>query len=80
MVFERIKTVKGHQYKYEVESVRENGKIKQKIVKYLGRVDKPEVSLTSFLKKSTIKVVADNGQITIGRPHKGKKIAYIFVE
>ncbi len=40
MTFERIKIVKGHQYKYLVENVRENGKVKQKIIKYLGRVDK----------------------------------------
>lgn len=40
MSFERIKTIKGHQYKYEVESIRENGKVKQRIVKYFGRVDK----------------------------------------
>jgi hypothetical protein len=41
MAFERIKTVNGHQYKYLVENVRENGKTKQKIVKYFGRIDKP---------------------------------------
>ena len=40
MAFERIKTVNGHEYKYLVESVRINGKVKQKTVKYLGRVDK----------------------------------------
>ncbi len=40
MVFQRIKTVKGHQYRYEVENVRENGKVKQKILKYFGRADK----------------------------------------
>lgn len=43
MAFERIKTVKGKQYKYLVENVRENGKVKQKIVKYLGRADKEPV-------------------------------------
>ena len=40
MVFERIKTVNGHKYKYLVKNVREDDKVKQKIVKYLGRVDK----------------------------------------
>lgn len=43
MAFERIKTVKGKKYKYLVENVRENGKVKQKIVKYLGRADKEPV-------------------------------------
>lgn len=40
MTFKRIKTVGGHKYEYLVENVREDGKVKQKIVKYLGRVDK----------------------------------------
>ncbi len=40
MVFERIITVSGHQYKYLVMNVREGKKIRQKTIKYLGRVDK----------------------------------------
>lgn len=40
MSFERIKKVNGHEYKYLVENTRVDGKIKQKIIKYLGRVDK----------------------------------------
>lgn len=40
MAFERIKKVGGHEYKYLVENKRINGKVKQKTVKYLGRVDK----------------------------------------
>lgn len=48
MAFERIKTVRGKKYKYLVENVWENGKTKQKIIKYFGRADKqPELPTTS---------------------------------
>ncbi len=47
MPFERIKTIKGHQYKYLVENVRENGKTKQNILKYFGRVDKEQTDQES---------------------------------
>src|SRR5450759_32853 len=40
MSFETIKTIKGHKYGYTVESYREDGKTKQRILKYHGRVDK----------------------------------------
>ena len=40
MAFERIKKVGKYEYRYKVENVRENGKVKQKIVEYLGRADK----------------------------------------
>lgn len=40
MVFERIITVNGHQYKYLVMNVRDGNKVRQKTIKYLGRVDK----------------------------------------
>lgn len=38
-MFERIKTIKGKQYRYLVENVRDGRKVKQKVVKYLGPVD-----------------------------------------
>ena len=36
MSFIREKTIKGHKYYYEVESVREGDKVRQKVIKYLG--------------------------------------------
>lgn len=42
MAFEVIKTIKGHKYGYKVESYRENGKTKQRILEYHGRLDKPQ--------------------------------------
>ncbi len=51
MSFERIKTVKGHQYKYLVENYREAGKNKQRILKYYGRVDKPEFQILNNQKE-----------------------------
>lgn len=38
MTYERIKIVKGREYKYLVKGIRENGKVKQRVVKYLGPV------------------------------------------
>ncbi len=38
-MFERIKIVKGREYKYLVRNEREGKKVKQKVVKYLGPVD-----------------------------------------
>lgn len=38
MTYERIKIVKGYEYRYLVKGIRENGKVKQKVVKYLGAV------------------------------------------
>ncbi|CAG0968571.1 MAG: hypothetical protein MPEBLZ_00756 [Candidatus Methanoperedens nitroreducens] len=37
-MFERIKKINGHEYRYLVKSVRVDGKIKQKVIKYLGKV------------------------------------------
>ena len=43
-MFERIKKINGHEYRYLVKSVRVDGKIKQKVIKYLGKVipDEPQ--------------------------------------
>jgi hypothetical protein len=43
-MFERIKKINGHEYRYLVKSVRVDGKIKQKVIKYLGKADPLEVS------------------------------------
>lgn len=62
MSFIRTKKIKGHEYKYEVENYRENGKVKQRILKYIGRKDKtpaPIPVFTIFQKK--IKKVRKNG-------------------
>lgn len=37
MAFVRKKTIKGREYHYLVESYRDNGKVKQKTLAYLGR-------------------------------------------
>lgn len=39
MTYERIKTIKGRKYRYLVKGERVNGKVKQKVVKYLGAVE-----------------------------------------
>jgi hypothetical protein len=45
-MFERTKKINGHEYRYLVKSVRVDGKMKQKFIKYLGKVipdqEKPE--------------------------------------
>lgn len=43
MAFIRIKKIAGHEYKYLVVNVRKNGKVKQKVLKYLGKVEKTEL-------------------------------------
>jgi len=37
MTFIRTKKVKGHTYYYLVESYREGGKVKQRVIRYLGK-------------------------------------------
>lgn len=39
MTYERIKIIKGRKYRYLVRGERINGKVKQKVVKYLGAVE-----------------------------------------
>jgi hypothetical protein len=51
-MFERTKKINGHEYRYLVKSVRVDGKMKQKFIKYLGKVipdqeEKPEHLKTS---------------------------------
>jgi len=44
MSYETIKIIKGHPYGYTVESYRIDGKIRQRILKYHGRLDKKRKS------------------------------------
>lgn len=36
MAFVRVKVIKGRRYRYLVEGIRVDGKVKQKVLKYLG--------------------------------------------
>jgi hypothetical protein len=45
MTYQIIKKSKGKEYLCEVESYRENGKVRQRIVKYHGSFDKPSNQL-----------------------------------
>lgn len=45
MSYQRIKKIKGNEYLYEMESYRENGKIKNRIIKYHGNIKKPTTQL-----------------------------------
>jgi hypothetical protein len=54
-MFERTKKINGHEYRYLVKSVRVDGKMKQKFIKYLGKVipdqeeKLEEIKLTSLV-------------------------------
>jgi len=54
MAYDRIKTVYGRQYRYIVEGKRVNGKVKQKVVKYLGPVDPVYKTKKRHIKSSKI--------------------------
>lgn len=41
MAYIRTKTIKGHRYRYLVESKREGNKVKQKHIKYVGKDGEP---------------------------------------
>ena len=56
MVFLRTKKIQNNNYYYIVESFRENGKIKQKVVMYVGTVENMLRKLkiaAEFLKNKT---------------------------
>lgn len=66
MSFIRKKKVKGHEYAMEVENYRVDGKVRQHIIKYIGRADKsptPTPVFTNFKKK--IRKVRKNGIVDI---------------
>ena len=37
MAFVRTKIIKGHAYEYLVETYRDGAKVKQRVIKYIGR-------------------------------------------
>jgi transposase len=57
MVFEKISIVKGRKYKSLVVGYRdENGKVRHKVIKYLGPVERVNKKRTNSGKKPTLKV------------------------
>lgn len=52
MAYEVTKIINGHPYKYLVEGYRVNGKVKQRVLKSLGRADRPAPAV--FLKMVTV--------------------------
>ena len=75
MAYEITKTIKGHQYRYEVESYRENGKVKQRILKNLGRADKVEQTRSIFLKTGK---VDPNGMVSCARGMKDEVVGIVL--
>lgn len=75
MSFIRTVKVKGHEYKCEVENFRVDGKVRQRIVQYLGRTDadKPAVPIK---KHTFFAVVQKNGMawISVSRKQAGKSL------
>ncbi len=76
MSFERIKKIKGKKYRYLVENVRIDGKVKQKVLEYRGKVettyesnkDKPTAPAPILDKIVTFSSQSKrNGNIYIGR-------------
>ena len=53
MAFVRTKTVKGRKYRYLVENYREKGKVRQRIIEYLGAVEDESMITTPTTKKIT---------------------------
>lgn len=80
MSFIRTKKIKGHEYQYEVESSRVNGKVKQKVLKYLGRVDADKPIITPAAKNRAVSKVHKNGMAWVyaGRRLAGKSIKVTF--
>jgi len=50
MAFIRTKKIRGHTYYYRVESYTEEGRIKQRVLKYLGK-EIPEKYLAEYQKR-----------------------------
>ncbi len=76
MSFIRTKKIKGHEYKYEVENYRINGKVRQIIIKYLGRADADKPVSLKWISKKTSALVRHNGmaQISISRKLAGQRV------
>lgn len=77
MSFEIIKTIKGHRYGYKVESYRENGKIRQRILEYHGRLDKPQtLLLDNENEKSALEYMDKPIQVNIEKKVLERLLAY----
>lgn len=76
MSFIRIKKVHGREYRYEVEGFRENGKVKQRVLKYLGPVIpvKPDTPKWIFKKTSAIVQKKGMASISVSRKLKGQRV------
>lgn len=59
MAFIRTKEIKGRLYYYLVKSFREDGKVKQKVIKYLGTTPMTELEKSMICKKAEKKIVKE---------------------
>ena len=74
MAFVRSKTVKGKRYLYRVESYRDHGKVRQRVLEYIGRAE-PATRQKKKPKKRPLKItkkpkVRGRGR---ARPSRGAK-------
>ena len=56
MAFIRSKTVKGKSYLYRVESYREHGKVRQRVLEYIGRAEPAAKTAPKKKKKKETKI------------------------
>lgn len=80
MSFIRTKKIKGHEYKYEVENFRMDGKVRQRILRYMGRADAEKPIIPGSVFKTVIVKVMKTGQasVYIGRKYIGKPVSIEF--
>lgn len=80
MSFIRKKKVKGHEYAMEVENYRVNGKVRQRILRYMGRADAEKPIIPGSVFKTVIVKVMKTGQasVYIGRTRIGKPVSIEF--
>lgn len=76
MSFIRTVKVKGHAYSCEVENYRENGKVRQRILQYFGRLDADQPVSSQWITKKTNAIVKNNGMahVSISRKLKGMRV------
>ena len=87
MAFIRTKKIRGHTYYYRVESYTEEGRIKQRVLEYLGK-EIPEKYLHEYQKKRGPRVAPENRDphsagpanpgVTKGDRHGSKKARKIL--
>lgn len=77
MSFIRTKKIHGREYRYLVEGYRENGKMKQRVLQYLGAVSPVKPDTPIIVSKNTITKVGKSGMATVSvsRLLKGKKVS-----